>query len=74
VAYIELPEKSCEELLIELFQSIPELLNQLAPDGFNNSKLIFVFHPAREQQYKEYRNSRLALIRMKRVSKKTGRY
>lgn len=53
--YKELPENVCEILLIELFQSISELLQKVALDGFINSSLVLVFHPTPEQQYKEYR-------------------
>ncbi|MDQ6762141.1 MAG: hypothetical protein M3015_05885 [Bacteroidota bacterium] len=52
--YTELSENICETLLIELFQSIPELLQTIAPDGFVNSPLTLIFHPTPEQQYKEY--------------------
>ncbi|HET7116544.1 MAG TPA: hypothetical protein VFI29_08645 [Hanamia sp.] len=52
--YKELPEDICEALLIELFQSIPELLPTIAPDGFANSPLVLIFHPTPEQRYKEY--------------------
>ncbi|MDQ3682975.1 MAG: hypothetical protein M3352_07885 [Bacteroidota bacterium] len=38
--YRELPENVCEILLIELFQSISELLQKAAPDGFINSPFI----------------------------------
>lgn len=52
--YTELPDEICEALLIELFQSIPELLQAVAPNGFSNSPLIFIYHPTPEQEYKEY--------------------
>jgi hypothetical protein len=52
--YKELPDDICEALLIELFKSIPELLQTVAPDGFVNSSLTLIFHPTPEQQYEEY--------------------
>jgi hypothetical protein len=52
--YKELPDDICEALLIELFKSIPELLQTVAPDGFANSSLTLIFHPTPEQQYEEY--------------------
>ncbi len=53
--YKQLPETICEALLIELFQSVPQLLQTVASDGFANSQLVLVFHPTPEQQYKEYK-------------------
>lgn len=52
--YTELPEEICEALIIQLFQSIPELLRTVAPEGFSNSQFTLIFHPRPEQQYKEY--------------------
>lgn len=52
--YKELPDDICEVLLIELFKSIPELLQTVTPDGFANSSLTLIFHPTPEQQYEEY--------------------
>jgi hypothetical protein len=68
--YKELPDEVCETLLIELFQSIPELLQQVAPDGFSHSQLVQVYHPLPQQQYKEYRHSQLQLISLQRRLKK----
>jgi hypothetical protein len=68
--YTELPTNICELLIIELFQSIPQLLNEVAPNGFNNSFLVNVYHPNPEQQYKEYRHSQLRLIQIQRTMKK----
>lgn len=70
--YIELPEEECEGLLTELFQSIPQLLQQVAPNGFANSVLVSVFHPSPQQQYKEYRHSKLQLILLQRRLKKSA--
>lgn len=68
--YEELPEDVCEQLIMELFQALPELLQQVAPNGFNNSELVYVYHPKPEQQYKEYRHSQLQLITLQRRLKK----
>jgi hypothetical protein len=68
--YEELPHQVCDTLLIELFQSIPELLQKTAPNGFNNSPLVQVYHPLPEQQYKEYRYSQMQVIRMQRTLQK----
>ncbi len=68
--YTELPEDECERLLIELFQSIPQLLQQVAPGGFANSDLVYVYHPLPGQQYKEYRHSQLQHINLQRRLKK----
>lgn len=68
--YEELPEEVCEQLIIELFQALPDLLQQVAPNGFSNSELVYVYHPKPEQQYKEYRHSQLQLITLQRRLKK----
>ena len=68
--YTELPDEICEALLIELFQSIPELLQTVAPNGFSNSPHIFIYHPTPEQQYKEYRQSQPNFISLQRRLKK----
>ena len=62
-----LPEKECEALLVELFLSIAELLQEVAPDGFQNSELFKVYHPTPEQQYKEYRFAQLRLSEVAKV-------
>ncbi len=63
----ELPANICELLIIELFQSIPQLINEIAPNGFNNSFLVNVYHPKPEQQYEEYRHSQLRLIQALKI-------
>lgn len=68
--YKELPEDICEALLIELFQSIPELLQTVAPNGFASSPLFLVFHPTPEQQYKEYCQMHENIAHLQRVRKK----
>lgn len=68
--YKELPQDVCEALLIELFQSIPELLQAVAPRGFANSPLTLVFHPTPEQQYKEYCQMSENIAHLQRVMKK----
>ena len=70
VEYEELPENVCEKLLIELFQSILELLQQIAPDGFASSPLVFIFHPTPQQQYKEYCRMSENLAALQKVAKK----
>lgn len=67
--YKELPETVCEALLIELFQSIPELLRTAAPDGFTNSALALIFHPTPQQQYKEYRQMHENIERLQSLRK-----
>ena len=68
--YKELPEDVCEALLVELFQSIPELLQTVAQDGFSNSPLALVFHPTPERLYKEYCQMSENFARLQRVRKK----
>lgn len=51
-----LPDYESESLIIGLFQALPEMMADVAPSGFTNSELIYVFHPTKEQQYKEYCN------------------
>lgn len=68
--YEDLPEDICEELIIELFQALPEMLQQVAPHGISNSELVYVYHPTPQQQYKEYRHSQLQLITLQRRLKK----
>ena len=70
VEYSQLPEGVCKALLIELFQSIPELLQKVAPEGFANSSLVSIFHPAPEQQYKEYYRISENLAALQKVSKR----
>jgi len=53
--FIPLSEDSSEKLLIELFKELPDLQNEIMPNGFSNSRFIHVFHPTPQQQYKEYR-------------------
>ncbi|MCW3108045.1 MAG: hypothetical protein JWQ09_2551 [Segetibacter sp.] len=71
--YKELPEDIYEALLIELFQSIPELLQTITLNGFANSPLTLVFHPTPEQQYKEYCQMSENIARLQRVRKKQER-
>ncbi len=65
-----MPDEICKTLLIELFQSIPELLQQVAPNGFSLSELVQVYHPLPKQQYKEYRHFQLQLISLQKRLKK----
>jgi hypothetical protein len=67
--YNQLPDDPCETLLIELFQSIPQLLQSIAPDGFENSPLKLIFHPAPEQQYKEYLRINENISHLKKIRK-----
>lgn len=68
--YKELPQDVCEALLIELFESIPELLQTVGPNGFTNSPLALVFHPTPEQQYKEYCQMSENIAHLQRARKK----
>lgn len=74
MGYKELPEDVCESLLIELFQTIPELLQKIAPSGFTNSPLVLIFHPTPEQQYKEYRRMNENLAALQEASRKQTVY
>lgn len=52
--FTTLPDNISETLLMKLFDALPELEKEIMPNGFSNSGLIHVFHPATEQQYKEH--------------------
>ncbi len=68
--YKELPDDICESLLIELFHSIPELLQTIAPGGFENSQLFLIFHPTPEQRYNEYCQMEENMERLQKTMKK----
>lgn len=70
--YTELQDEICETLLIELFQSIPELFQAVAPNGFSNSPFVFIYHPTPEQEYNEYQQARLHFKRLRRILKKAA--
>ena len=69
--FTPLPDDLLESLFIELFKAIPELTNEVMPEGFANSELIHIFHPTAEQQYKEYCEMR---IRFKTLFKRKEKW
>ncbi|HKI46094.1 MAG TPA: hypothetical protein VKA08_12250 [Balneolales bacterium] len=68
--YTPLPYEISKQLLISLLQSIPELLQDVAQEGFAHSELVKVYHPTPEQQYREYRFIQLRTIQLQRSMKK----
>ncbi len=68
--YKKLPEDICEALLTELFHSIPQLLQTIAPGGFENSPLFLISHPTPEQQYKEYCEMKEGMKSLREIMKK----
>ncbi len=66
IEYKELPDDVCQLLIEELFRALPDLLPKVAPEGFSNSQLLYVYHPTPQRQYSEYRHSQLQLIKLKR--------
>ena len=59
--FVPLAEDASERLLTDLLKSLPEMITEIMPNGFSNSDLIHVFHPRKEQQYKEYRELTIRL-------------
>lgn len=73
--YEPLPDETCKELMIDLFEAIPQLIEKVMPDGFAVSSLVRVFHPSAEQQYKEYLRMRSNLNRLSaRIKKEQEKY
>ncbi len=46
-------DEACDELLRHLFGDLDELLTELAPEGWENSRYLRVKHPTVEQRYQE---------------------
>ena len=68
--YTPLPDEISKQLLISLLQSVPELLQKMAPEGFAHSELVKVCHPTPEMRYREYRFIQLRTIQLQRMMKK----
>lgn len=46
-------EKACERLFEHFFVDADSLVARFAPDGWENSPLLFIFHPTPQQRYRE---------------------